>query len=72
MTVLALMLRIFGLRLKQQKQRAKTQEARANHALNVMERDKEIELEHDTRTEELADEIEKNGTSDELSNPNGW
>lgn len=71
-TLLAFLLKIFGSRLKQQKQRADQAEARVDHALSVMEEDKEIEREHDIRTEELADEIERDGTSDELSNPDRW
>lgn len=51
---------------------AKEQRARYLHAKHVMEADKEIELEHDTRTEALADEIESKGTSGELSDPNRW
>ena len=47
------------------------QKARAEHAKRVMEKDVEIEREHDKRTEDLADDI-KNGSSNELSNPNRW
>jgi hypothetical protein len=37
-----------------------------------MEQDKEIESDFDQRTKELAEQIEKDGTSSELSDPNNW
>ena len=71
-TVLAFLLRIAGLRSKALSKQNDKLKATVQHQKDVMVKDKEIELEHDVRTEELADEIEKNGTSGELSDPNRW
>ena len=71
-TILALVLRMRGLQLKQEKIKSKAAEAKAEHAKKVMERDIEIDREFDKRTEDLARDIKKKRTSDELSNPNKW
>lgn len=60
------------LRSRQNKREKKMAEARADHLKNVMVTDKEIELEHDKRTEDLKDQVEKDGVSDELKEPNKW
>ena len=59
------------LRSRQTRKDAKEAKARVEHAKRVMEQDVEIEREHDKRTEDLADDI-KNGSSNELSDPNRW
>mgnify|MGYP001826581473 CR=1 FL=1 len=71
-SVLGLLLTISGSRSKRLKRQAETYKAKAHHAKKVMEKDVEIEREHDERTEKLADEIEKKKTSSELSEPNEW
>jgi hypothetical protein len=50
----------------------KAAEARLKHAQDVMTQDKEIDREHDKRTEDLADEIKNKKKSSELENPNDW
>jgi len=50
--------------------KAETAQARANHARVVLKKDKEVELEHDVRTEQLEQEIEEKKASSELSDPN--
>ncbi len=66
------LLKIFFVRSKRMEKRAEEASARAHHAKVVMTKDKEIELEHDVRTEELAKQVESDGVSDELSKPNEW
>lgn len=69
---LAFLLQFVGARSKRLKYEAEAFKAKAHHAKTVMEKDKEIDLEYDKRTKELADDVEKNGTSDELRDPNKW
>ena len=71
-TVLAFLLKIVGARSKRLSRQNEKLKANVQHQREVMQKDKEVELEHDVRTEELADEVEKNGTSSELSDPNKW
>ena len=66
------LLRLSGARSATKKIENKLTEKKLKHAENVMAKDVEIELEHDVRVEELADEVEKKKTSKELSNPNDW
>ena len=54
---------------RKEKKRIKAQ---YEHAKKVMQKDVEIELEFDERTERLKDEVEKKKSSSELSNPNDW
>ena len=63
---------IFGSRSKRLSAEKERVERQYQRAKEVMEKDVEIELEHDERTEKLADEIEKKRTVGELSNPNEW
>jgi len=70
--VLALLLKLSGSRNKRLKTQAETFKAKAHHQRVVMQKDVEIEREHDTRTEEIAKEIEEKKTSKELSEPNEW
>jgi len=70
-SLLGFLARFFYLRSQEEKKNAREAKARADHAKKVMVEDNEIELEHDTRTEELADEIKK-GSSTVLSDPNKW
>jgi Na+/phosphate symporter len=65
------LLTLLLLRSRQNRKDAKEARARVEHAKRVMEKDVEIEREHDKRTEDLADDIE-NGSSNELSDPNNW
>jgi hypothetical protein len=71
-TLLAFLLKLSTTRSRKLKQKAETFKVQAEHARNVMESDAEIDLEYDKRTKELADEVEQNGTSSELSSPNKW
>ena len=71
-SVLALALKISGARSKRLEKANDSLKAQVDHQKDVMVKDKEIELEHDVRTEELRNEIKKNGTSSQLSNPNDW
>ena len=68
----AFLLRLSGARSASRKIESKANKARAEHAKDVMESDLEIDRQHDTRSEEIAEEIEKHKTSSELSNPNEW
>ena len=68
----AFLMRLSGARNASRKIEAKANEKKLEHAQDVMKKDKEIELEHDVRTEELADEVKKKNTSSELSDPNDW
>ena len=60
------------LRSKQNRKNAKEAKAELEHAKNVMNRDIEIEREHDVRTEEIAKELKDKKSTDELSDPNKW
>ena len=63
---------LVGLLLMQSgknREEKKQAEARSEHLKEVMIGDKEIEIEHDARTEELAEQVESDGVSDELANP---
>ena len=68
----AFLLRLSGARSASRKIESKANKKKVEFTKKVMKKDKEIELEHDVRTEDLADDIEKKGTSDELSDPNDW
>ena len=59
-------------RSRQRKKDNEILKARMKHQKDVMIADKEFEQEHDKRTEDLRDQVEKDGVSDELSNPNEW
>ena len=54
------------------KREKKAAEARLKHAQDVMAQDKEIDREHDERTEKLAEDIKKKKASSELESPNDW
>ena len=60
------------VRSRQNRKEKKMAEARERHMRDVMIADKEYELEHDKRTEDLAHQVETDGVSDELSKPNEW
>ena len=68
----AFLLRLSGARAASRKIESKINEAKAEHAKNVMTADNEFEQEHDSRTEDLAKQVESDGVSDELSKPNEW
>jgi len=68
----AFLLRLSGKRAASNKIESKLNKARAEHAKDVMESDLDVDREHDVRTEEIAEEIEKKKTSSELSKPNEW
>ena len=46
--------------------------ARADHAKEVMEKDKDIDEQADTHLADAVNEINETGASDELSKPNDW
>jgi hypothetical protein len=66
------MLTFLLMRSSSKKKEAEMMKARAEYLTRVMEQDKEIESDFDQRTKELAEQIEKDGTSSELSDPNNW
>ena len=68
----AFLLRLSGARSASRKIESKANKKKVEFAKKVMKKDKEIELEHDVRVEELHDEIKKKKTSSELSDPNEW
>ena len=68
----AFLLRWSGARSASRKIESKLNKAKADHAKVVMESDLEIDIQHDTRSEEIAEEIEEKKTSSELENPNEW
>ena len=65
-------LRIQSARLKKSQKKARELGARNKHAKRVRKQERENQIEFDSRTAELAKEIEKSGTSKELSDPNKW
>ena len=68
----AFLLRLSGKRDATRKIESKINKAKADHAKVVMESDLEIDIQHDTRSEEIAEEIEEKKTSSELEKPNEW
>ena len=60
------------LNSRKNRKNAKEAKARLEHARNVMNQDREIEREHDVRTEEIAKDLKDKKSTDELSDPNDW
>lgn len=54
------------------RRKAETSEARIEHAKAVMREDAAIEEQADTHLAEVVREIEENGHTDELLDPNDW
>jgi len=72
LTLLASLVTFLYSRSRRAKEEKKIAEARWEHARKVIAEDQRIQLERDSRTEELANEIESKNTSGELSDPNRW
>jgi len=72
LTLLASLVTFLYSRSRRAKEEKKIAEARWEHARKVIAEDQRIQLERDSRTEELANEIESKNTSGELKNPNNW
>ena len=51
---------------------SKLNSAKVDHAMNVMNADNRLDLDHDVRTKTLAQELEEKKASSELSNPDEW
>ena len=67
------LLSFFVSRSRQNRKEKQRLKAQYEHVKKVMKKDVEIELEFDERTKKLKEDVEKNGTSDELNDPNkGW
>ena len=69
---LALTVKVLAGSNRRLRKDAKEAEAQRDHIEKVMERDAEIRLEHDVRTEELRDDIKNKRRVRELSDPNDW
>lgn len=54
------------------RRKVETADAKVEHAKAVMRADNEAEIQFDERTKKLAEDLEKDGTSDELKEPNKW
>lgn len=72
LTILASLTAIFYRSSKKQRERAERNERAYRKAVEIAEKDREVEREHDQRTEDLAKEIEEKKSSSELSDPNRW
>jgi len=70
--VLGLLVKIFSSKARREKKRADIAEATVDHAIEVMEKDSELDTEFKSRRAEEAKKIESKGTSDELNSPNKW
>jgi len=68
----AFLLRLSGAQAATRKIESKLNSAKADHAMNVMNADNRLDLDHDVRTTTLAQELEEKKASSELSNPNEW
>ena len=72
LTATTVLLRMFFLRSQRLEKANEENKAKLKHTQDVMIADKEFEQEHDQRTEQLRDDIEKKKSSSELENPNEW
>lgn len=72
LSLLASLLTFLTMRSRQNRKEKNLAERRYERAKEIAEQDKAIDLEHDVRTKKLAKQVEKDGKSDELSNPNNW
>ena len=72
LTVGASLVTLLLTRSAKNRREKKMAEAREKHLRDVMIADKEYEQEHDKRTEDLRDQVEKDGVSGELKDPNKW
>ena len=68
----AFLLRLSGAQAATRKIESKINEAKVEHAMNVMNADNRLDLEQDLRTKTLAQELEDKKASSELSDPNEW
>lgn len=68
--VLALAVKILSAKARREKKRADKAEATVDHAIEVMEKDSELDTEFKSRRAAEAAKIESKGTSDELADPN--
>jgi len=68
--VLGFLVKIFAGKAKQEKRERKRAEAIADHALNVMEKDVEIDEQADIRLADAVKEIEDTGSSSTFRDPN--
>ncbi len=70
--VLAVLVKIFSAKARREKKRADVAEATVDHAIEIMEKDSELDSEFKSRRAAEAKKIESDGASDELSKPNEW
>ena len=68
----AFLARLFFVRLKRAEQKAEEYKVRSEHIKDVMRDDQKTEMDHESRSAKIAKEVEKGGTSEELSDPNEW
>ena len=71
-SALVVVVKVLSARNSRLSRKLDTAQAKANRAAVVVNREREIEREFDSRTEDLAKEIEEDGKSSELSDPNDW
>ena len=62
----------FQAKAKREKKRADKAEDNLEHAIEVVEHDKQVDEQVDTRLAEETKKIRDSGASDALANPNVW
>ena len=70
--LLAFLLKMSSSRSKRLKTQSEHYKAQAEKAKEVVKKDIEISTDADERTKKAAEEIEREGHTDELSDPNNW
>ena len=66
----ASLLTFFAMRSGTKRKERKELEAKLDHAIDVMEKDKQIDRERKSRSAEMANDVEK--VRDSLRNPDDW
>lgn len=69
---LAFLVRIFYSRSQKFKKQADVYKEQAEYTKKVLEKDIETEMEHESRSAKIVKDIEDEGHTDELSDPNQW
>ena len=68
----AFLLRIFYLKSKSAEKKAESYKAQVDRAIEIAEDDVQTEMDHQSRSAEIAKDVEESKHTDELSNPNDW
>ena len=70
--VLLIAVRVLTSQNSKLRRKAESADARIKHAKKVMQADSEADEQADTHLSDVAREVEENGHTDELSDPNNW